>query len=549
MYISRVKLHNFKRFKSFDREFNSGLNILVGDNEVGKSTILEAIHLALSGMYRGRFLKSDLTHYIFNQDAVREYFSDLRDGKHPQPPYVSIELWFDDCPSFVGNTNSDCDAKKAGLTYSIVLSEDYMCEFNEYVQAGNVQIIPIEYYVVTWQSFRRDPLMSRKIPLKSFLIDGSTNQTSLSSAFISHILRNILTETDCVNLSHVHREYQQFIENHSKIKELNERLSTDGTFAEYDSVNLSSDYSSSKTWETSLIANINSVPIHYAGKGCQIGVKTKLSLLKSTDGRKNAVVLIEEPESHLSFSSMNQLISFIHTQKGDRQIFITTHSSFVINKLGLNSLILLSASKIQALTGLSSDTLDYFQKLAGYDTLRMLLAKKTILVEGDSDELILQKAYIQKYNKLPIEDGVDIQCIKGLSFLRYLELATLMNLNVRVVTDNDGKLDLIRKKYADYLGSNKKDNIEICFSEQVLTESDFNGDIVLEKFNYNTLEPLLLKANSRELLNQIFGKDYDSDLELLKYMHNNKSECALAVFRFTEPIGIPEYILKAIGRE
>lgn len=86
MYISRIKLHNFKRFKSFDKEFNSGLNILVGDNEVGKSTILEAIHLALTGMYRGRYLKNDLTQYIFNQEAVQGYFQELRDGKYPQAP-------------------------------------------------------------------------------------------------------------------------------------------------------------------------------------------------------------------------------------------------------------------------------------------------------------------------------------------------------------------------------------------------------------------------------------------------------------------------------
>lgn len=446
MYISRIKLHNIKRFKSFDKEFNSGLNILVGDNEVGKSTILEAIHLALTGMYRGRYLKSDLTHYVFNQEAIREYFQELRNCKNPRPPYMSIEVWFDECPSFVGNTNSESDARKAGLTYSVVLSEDYVHEFDEYIENEDVQTIPIEYYAVVWQSFRREPLMSRKIPLKSFLIDGSISQGNLSNAFIAHILRNILTHSDCVNLSHVHREYQQYIENHPRIKELNERLNADDIFSEYESVNLSSDYSSSRTWETTLIANINSVPIHYTGKGCQIGVRTKLSLVKSSDEHKNAVILIEEPESHLSFSSMNRLISFIQRNKGDRQIFVTTHSSFVINKLGLNSLVLFSSNSQKSLLGLSDDTFDYFQKLAGYDTLRMLLAKKTILVEGDSDELIVQKAYYQQFNKLPIEDGIDIQCIKGLSFLRFLELATLMNLNVKVITDNDGNLDAIKRK-------------------------------------------------------------------------------------------------------
>lgn len=548
MYISRIKLHNFKRFKSFDKEFNSGLNILVGDNEVGKSTILEAIHLALSGMYRGRYLKSDLTHYIFNQEAIHEYFQELKDGKKPRAPYLSIEVWFDDCPSFVGNTNSESDARKAGLTYSVILSDDYTHEFNEYVKNGDVQTIPIEYYTVVWQSFRRDPLMSRKIPLKSFLIDGSISQGSLSGVFIAHILRNILNDSDCVNLSHVHREYQQYIENHPKIKELNERLNADGIFSEYESVNLTSDYSSSRSWETTLIANINSVPIHYAGKGCQIGVRTKLSLVKSADEHKNAVILIEEPESHLSFSSMNRLISFIQRNKGGRQIFITTHSSFVINKLGLNSLVLFSSNSQKTLTGLSDTTFDYFQKLAGYETLRMLLAKKTILVEGDSDELIIQKAYYQNFGKLPIEDGIDIQCIKGLSFLRYLELATLMGLNVTVVTDNDGNLDAIKEKYIDYIGENKKANIRICFSEQIYSADDFSGDVVMDKFNFNTLEPILLKSNSLALFNRIFDKSYTTDKELLKYMHNNKSECALALLRCTDSISIPEYILRAIEK-
>ena len=142
MYISRIKLHNFKRFKSFDKEFNSGLNILVGDNEVGKSTILEAIHLALTGRYRGRYLKNDLTQYIFNQEAVQEYFQELRDGKYPQAPFMSIEIWFDECPSFTGNTNSESDEKKAGLTYLIILNDVYAREFTEYEKNENGQTLP-----------------------------------------------------------------------------------------------------------------------------------------------------------------------------------------------------------------------------------------------------------------------------------------------------------------------------------------------------------------------------------------------------------------------
>ena len=47
MYIKEINIENFKCFKGkFNLKLNEGLNILVGDNEAGKSTILEAIHLA-----------------------------------------------------------------------------------------------------------------------------------------------------------------------------------------------------------------------------------------------------------------------------------------------------------------------------------------------------------------------------------------------------------------------------------------------------------------------------------------------------------------------
>ena len=55
MAIQKIKIRNFKCFKGlFEIELNKGLNILVGNNETGKSTILEAIHIALTGLYGGR---------------------------------------------------------------------------------------------------------------------------------------------------------------------------------------------------------------------------------------------------------------------------------------------------------------------------------------------------------------------------------------------------------------------------------------------------------------------------------------------------------------
>ena len=47
--IKKLKLKNFKRFSKFEVEFRDNLNILAGENESGKSTILSAIDLVLRG--------------------------------------------------------------------------------------------------------------------------------------------------------------------------------------------------------------------------------------------------------------------------------------------------------------------------------------------------------------------------------------------------------------------------------------------------------------------------------------------------------------------
>jgi putative ATP-dependent endonuclease of OLD family len=51
MAIKKVIISNFKQFKDiFEIELNEDINILVGNNEAGKSTIIEAINLAFTGM-------------------------------------------------------------------------------------------------------------------------------------------------------------------------------------------------------------------------------------------------------------------------------------------------------------------------------------------------------------------------------------------------------------------------------------------------------------------------------------------------------------------
>lgn len=64
MYIKSAHIENYKSYKGcFDISLNEEINILVGNNEAGKSTLIEAIHLALTGMLNGRYLKNGIIRY------------------------------------------------------------------------------------------------------------------------------------------------------------------------------------------------------------------------------------------------------------------------------------------------------------------------------------------------------------------------------------------------------------------------------------------------------------------------------------------------------
>ena len=70
MYISRVIVSNYRCLKTADVTLNPDLNIIVGNNECGKSTLLEAIHLALSGQLNGRPIQIELHPHLFNAETL-----------------------------------------------------------------------------------------------------------------------------------------------------------------------------------------------------------------------------------------------------------------------------------------------------------------------------------------------------------------------------------------------------------------------------------------------------------------------------------------------
>jgi putative ATP-dependent endonuclease of OLD family len=536
MYIKKVIIENYKCFEGkFELPLTKDVNIIVGNNEAGKSTIVEAIHICLTGLLNGRHLRNHLSQYLFNNTVEENYLKSLGTDEKLPPPTITLEVHLEDGPAlFEGNNNIE-KTKASGVSLKIEFDNEYQLQYEELLKSGNeIKSIPIEYYKIIWRSFARDGVTAQAIPFKSAIIDSTaTRYQNGSDIYISRIVRNELDEKQKVEISQAYRSLKEQFKETPSIQEINEKITSIADISDKE-VKIGVNLATKDAWEFGLTTFLNDVPFQNVGKGEQCIVKTNLSLGNKSSLNAGAI-LIEEPENHLSHTKLNQFIKGITNKSKDKQVIITTHDSFVANKLGLNNLILLFKQKVMSIGDLRNDTQEFFQKLPGYQTLRMLLGKKAILVEGDSDELIVQKAYMKaNEGKLPIEDGIDVISVK-LTFKRFLYIAEQLGLPVAVVTDNDSNYaNNIEKKY-DEFKEIKSINIFADNREEL-----------------NTLEPQFVDANKHQLkkLCEIIGIDFtkfNTEDDISKKMQKMKTTWALRVFNSGEDLEYPDYINRLIN--
>jgi putative ATP-dependent endonuclease of the OLD family len=530
MCIERVIVKNYRTLDVLDLEIRPHLNIIVGDNESGKSTLLEALNLALKCQINRRSATTELHPYLFNAMCVEKYLTALRSGETVEPPKILIEIYLNSSPEFAlyKGTNNSRSEDKPGISLTINLDhETFGEEYRAYI-ADPLRLtgVPVEYYKIDWQDFAGSAINPRKLPVESALVDPSSiSNTIAANKYVLEIARDFLNKKQKVELALSYRHLRDEFLNDASVQSINAELEKQKGAVTEKTLSIALDMTARAGWETGVLPHLDDIPLTLIGKGEQNAVKIKLAIAAA---ESCILFLIEEPENHLSHSNLNNLIGHLADAATGKQLIITTHSSFVLNKLGVENILMFTGKKAITLSQLPPTTEAYFKKLPGHDTLRMILATKTILVEGPSDELIVQKAFVQKHGKMPLEACVEVISVNALASKRFLDIAKALDIDTCVVTDNDGDVAKVKAKFADYQDSA---NIRLCYStDETLT----------------TLEYHILKVNSRDHLNKILGKEYETDEELLKFMVSNKTDCALKIFDSPEPITIPDYIQHAI---
>ena len=87
MYLKSLNLNNFRKFQNLQVEFTKGLNLLVGENDAGKTAIVDAIKYVLN---------TQSLDYI--RPSYEDFFNSSDDESHRTENFY-IECIFEDLKS------------------------------------------------------------------------------------------------------------------------------------------------------------------------------------------------------------------------------------------------------------------------------------------------------------------------------------------------------------------------------------------------------------------------------------------------------------------
>lgn len=536
MAIEKLLIKNYKLIENTIIELQPDVNIFVGENDSGKSTILEAISIVSTGNLNGRSFEKQIKANLFNQKTREKYIASLKSKRQVQsPPVIIIEAYWEIEDAAFKGTNNELREDCAGIRMELAFDSEYADAYKKMLKEGEIYDIPVEFYTVSYHYFKGTPVVYRYAPVKGTFIDTTRKDYSyVMDKFVTSNIATYLTTKEQTDLSTAYRKSRHAFQENEVVKQLNLSMKNNVKINKRSvAVDLRED--NIDEWKHQMSIMVESIPFENIGFGTQNSIKIELAIKNSKE--QVNLIMMEEPENNLSYTNMTRLIDHI-TQSEGKQIFISTHSSYVANKLNLGNIFLLYNGKIKSLSELPEDTKRYFKKLPGYDTLRAVLAEKVILVEGPTDELIIQRAYLDEYGKLPMEDGIDVIVVDALAFKRYCDIAVLLKKKIVIVTDNDGNIQKnINDKYSEYLD---KTNLVFVYEENEML---------------NTIEPSVLEVNCnngeptelfRKVISQNGSMRNRDKQEVLSFMTKNKAEWALRVLESEEKINYPEYIKNAI---
>ena len=514
--ITKVKLHNFKRFRDLTLNVNPDITVFIGDNESGKSTILQAIDLVARGSRRR--VENIGIDKLLNIEVMNAFMASTRNLN--TLPEMYVELYFEnDSIEGLEGINNSLGKNCSGIKLHCYLNDEYGQLVTQLLQDPSASF-PLEFYSIVFETFSGESFNAYTRKLKNLFIDNSTiGNPHAMREYVNDIFHSQLTDLQRINARHAYKD--------SKIQFQTQTLAQyNQQIAPY---NFAIRESSEDNIETDITLMENNIPLENKGTGMQCFIKTQLALNRAANGVD--VVLIEEPENHLSYTKMLELIALIRGSR-DRQIFISTHSNLIATRLNLKKCLLFNSAStdVCSLSDLTDETADFFMKAPDNNMLQFALSKKSILVEGDAEFILMEALYKRTVAKDLCASGIGVIAVDGKCFKRYLEIAKVLGNKVAVITDNDEDyVNNVINNYSDYT-QNQFQNIRIFADND---NSRYTFEVCIYKDNQALCEAEF--RSPRRVL------------PILDYMLKNKADSAYSLFKKkADVLVVPQYIEDAI---
>lgn len=445
MIISELKIYNFRQFKSvngvpgLEITFHKGLNALIGENDSGKSAVIDALKLILLTQSNEYIRPSDEDFY---KPVEGEACSELKID------CTIAEFTQNEAKNFIEYLSFTKTGDK--VEYTLELHYRAWKEGHKIYQELRVGDIDDG---ISIDGKAREFL--KAVYLKP-LRDAEREMSSGRGSRISQILLNhpVFKDKKEHAVLDIFQDANRRIENYFTDDTDGKRiLQTIRNNLESFNDNGQVSNAELKTSDIQLKAILESLSLDAPEINPGLGelnllfIAAELLLLKDdTDGGLK-LALIEELEAHLHPQAQLRLISYLQNEynENDVQIIISTHSPILASKINLKNLILMKNGTgfdlAEGMTGLQKGDYLFLQRFLDSTKANLFFAKGIIMVEGDAENILVPiLADILGY---PLEKyGISIVNVGSTAFLRYSGIMVRkdgadIGIPVSVITDCD----------------------------------------------------------------------------------------------------------------
>ena len=453
MYISSVSIENFRAFKEKTVfHFNPGVTVLIGENDCGKSTVIDAIRYVL-GTTDQSWQRVELSDYYqentdneihititFSKLTVREKAAFLECLTYTKDEEILIINW---SAKYMTNV-------KPHRTFVSV-----NCGRNADVAAPSAEareLLRVTYLkpLRDAQAQMRSGRGSRLAQILSSIPELNLGEreykegidiTSLSLAGIFDLSNQLLAEHKVIKA--VNKEIGDILNTELMLN--NDAVKTQITVAGDGNTDEKKIYSLLEKLDLNIqkdsVSNYGNVGLgtsNLMSMACEM-------LLNQDDNELSTFILIEEPEAHIHAQRQLKLIQSMQKKGENQQVILTTHSPLLASVVELNNLLLIQNRKAFSMregeTMLDSSDYKFLERYLDATKANLFFAKGVIIVEGPGEALLLP-TLAQLLNRNLTDYGISIVDVKSTGLRRYARIfqrreGDEINIPVSCITDRD----------------------------------------------------------------------------------------------------------------